>query len=64
MLGSERLAGKVAVVTGAANGIGEGCARMFAQAGAIVIGCDIDAGAAEAALARARADGITLDITA
>jgi NAD(P)-dependent dehydrogenase (short-subunit alcohol dehydrogenase family) len=37
---TERLAAKVAVVTGAANGIGAGCARLFAQEGAIVIGLD------------------------
>ena len=36
-----RLAGKVAVVTGAANGIGEGCAQKFEQQGATVVRLDI-----------------------
>jgi NAD(P)-dependent dehydrogenase (short-subunit alcohol dehydrogenase family) len=36
-----RLTGKVALVTGAANGIGAGCARMFAAEGATVIGIDL-----------------------
>lgn len=36
----DRLKGRVAVVTGAANGIGEGCARIFRQEGANVIGID------------------------
>jgi NAD(P)-dependent dehydrogenase (short-subunit alcohol dehydrogenase family) len=35
-----RLKGKLAVVTGAANGIGQGCARLFAAQGATVIGVD------------------------
>jgi NAD(P)-dependent dehydrogenase (short-subunit alcohol dehydrogenase family) len=41
----DRLAGKIALVTGAANGIGEGCARQFAAQGAHVIGVDVGAGA-------------------
>ncbi|WP_404477976.1 SDR family NAD(P)-dependent oxidoreductase [Novosphingobium sp. BL-52-GroH] len=36
----DRLKGKVAVVTGAAHGIGHGCARIFAAEGARVIGVD------------------------
>lgn len=39
---AERLAGKVAVVTGAASGIGRGCAELFAAEGATVVGIDRD----------------------
>lgn len=38
---ADRLAGKVAVVTGAANGIGAGIARIFREEGALVIGLDL-----------------------
>lgn len=37
---ADRLKSKVAVVTGAANGIGQGCADIFAAEGATVIGID------------------------
>ena len=38
---ADRLSGRVAVVTGAANGIGRGCADLFRQEGATVIGVDL-----------------------
>ncbi|MGE0387826.1 MAG: glucose 1-dehydrogenase [Gammaproteobacteria bacterium] len=39
---SPEFAGKVALVTGAASGIGQASARAFAAAGAAVVVCDID----------------------
>ena len=38
----DRLAGKVAIITGAAKGLGEADARMFAREGATVILTDVD----------------------
>ena len=43
-----RLAGKVAVITGAASGIGEGTARLFVAEGAQVIVADMQDEAGEA----------------
>lgn len=59
-----RLEGKVAIVTGAGNGIGQGVALMFARQGARVVGCDLDAKAAAATLATAASEGLALDVVA
>jgi NAD(P)-dependent dehydrogenase (short-subunit alcohol dehydrogenase family) len=58
---SKRLQGKVAVVTGTGSGIGQGCALMFARHGARVMGCDIDAVAAQATLDQARGEDLAVD---
>src|SRR3984957_15789907 len=49
---SEDLAGRTAVVTGGASGIGEACAIRLAAGGASVVVADINLGAAEAVAAR------------
>jgi len=49
--------GKVAVITGAASGIGLGCARTFARAGMKVALCDLRADVLEHAVANVRALG-------
>ncbi len=36
-----RLVGKVAIVTGAASGIGLACVKRYAEEGAIVFGTDL-----------------------
>jgi len=56
---SNRLEGKVALVTGTGSGIGQGCALMFARHGAQVMGCDINAEAAEETLATAKKENLT-----
>ena len=57
---SNRLKGKVAVVTGIGSGIGQGCALMFARHGAKVFGCEIDAVSAERAVAMARQEALPI----
>lgn len=52
------LRGRVAVVTGAAKGIGRATALELAAKGAHVAGCDVDEGALEATLAECRARGV------
>lgn len=54
---AERLQGKVAVVTGAARGIGLACAQRFVADGAKVVLADIEADAGEVAAEALRAKG-------
>jgi len=59
--GSGRLEGKIALITGAASGIGLATTEMFASQGAAVILSDINAAAGEAAAARLREAGAVVD---
>ena len=50
-----RLAGKVCLITGTGGSIGRASAEMFVREGARVVGCDINAQAAEACVSAVRA---------
>lgn len=52
-----RLAGKVSIITGAAQGIGEATALKFAREGAIVIVCDLKQDAIDAVVEKCKALG-------
>jgi NAD(P)-dependent dehydrogenase (short-subunit alcohol dehydrogenase family) len=57
---SQRLKGKVALVTGAGSGIGQACALLFARQGAQVFASDINEQTARATAAQAEAAGFPL----
>ena len=54
---TNRLSGKVAVITGIGSGMGRAAALLFAAHGAKVVGCDIDAAKSAATLADILAQG-------
>jgi 3-oxoacyl-[acyl-carrier protein] reductase len=68
MSSSQRLAGKVSIITGGAQGIGLATALKFSREGAIVVVCDIRQAAVDAAVAQcqeagAKALGRVVDVT-
>lgn len=65
---TQKLQDRVAVITGAGGGFGEGIARHFAQLGARVVVADLRSDAAAAVAAAIEADGgqalaVTVDVT-
>ncbi len=64
----KRLEGKVCLITGAGQGIGEATALKFAREGAVVIACDlkqeqVEAVAQACRVAGAQAEGHVMDVT-
>ena len=64
----QKLANKVSIITGAAQGIGLATALKFATEGAIVVVCDVKQAAVDAAVAQcqalgAQASGYVVDVT-
>src|SRR6201985_1899399 len=57
---SARLSGKVCIVTGTGGSIGREAALLFAREGASVVGCDLNAEAAEATVQMVRKQGGTM----
>ncbi|MCT4655962.1 MAG: SDR family oxidoreductase [Cohaesibacter sp.] len=58
-----RLEGKVAIITGAASGFGEGIARRFAQEGAKVVVADMNSEGAEKVASEIGGIPVTVDVT-
>ena len=64
MAESGRLAGRVAVVTGAGQGIGRGCALRFAREGAHVVALDVDAASLASLADEAATRGARIEVMA
>jgi NAD(P)-dependent dehydrogenase (short-subunit alcohol dehydrogenase family) len=62
-LRSDRLTGKVALVTGGGAGIGRGCALMFARHGAQVMSTDLNPQGAQETVALATQEGLSIEST-
>ncbi|MBL0768805.1 SDR family oxidoreductase [Sphingopyxis sp. XHP0097] len=60
---ADRLKGKIALVTGAAQGIGAGIARAMAAEGATIFAADINVAGVEALAAEIGAEPLALDVT-
>ncbi|HEY7106389.1 MAG TPA: SDR family NAD(P)-dependent oxidoreductase, partial [Acidimicrobiia bacterium] len=63
-----QLAGRVAVVTGGAGGIGKAICKRFGQEGMKVVAADLDAAALDAAVEELRTEaldvtGVAVDVT-
>jgi len=58
-----RLRDRVAVITGAASGIGLATARRLAEEGALVVGVDLNTDAIETLAKEVNGDAITCDVT-
>ena len=56
-MGNNRLAGKVALITGTAGGQGRAAALLFAREGATVVGCDLKEAEARETVATVEAEG-------
>lgn len=57
---SNRLSGKVCIITGTGGSMGREAALTFAREGALVVGCDLQVDAAEATVEAVRAAGGTM----
>jgi len=57
---SGRLEGKVSLITGTASGMGRAAALKFAQEGALVIGCDINAEGNDETIRLVKAAGLSM----
>src|SRR5260370_18830123 len=57
---SNRLSGKVCIITGTGGSMGREAALTFAREGALVVGCDLQVGAAQATVEAAPAAGGTM----